>query len=254
MKFLIQTIDDKIVHDFSFELLRAIEFQKWKNNSHIDVEFKNNFDSFQEIYKFDKYIPIGTVEFVSLFLKNIYGITPKPYNVPESLLHNDFTQRKVININLNDENFFYTFEKEFGLDKDVWIKSNDIIKSEYNDWYKIENINIPAGNYQISEEIEIESEWRAFIFQDKLVGLKNYSGSFEIMPSPKNIELIKYAIKKWNPRPIAGTLDFGINEDKIFIIEAHDFFSCGLYGFSNYNILPAMFSQWFHEFIANCYS
>jgi hypothetical protein len=49
--------------------------------------------------------------------------------------------------------------------------------------------------------------------------------------------------------PVAYTLDVGVNNDGTFVIECHDFFSCGLYGFAKLDILPPMFSQWYHEFL-----
>ena len=49
--------------------------------------------------------------------------------------------------------------------------------------------------------------------------------------------------------PIAYTLDVGINDNGTFVIEVHDFFSCGLYGFSNHPILPQMFGRWYTEYI-----
>jgi hypothetical protein len=55
-----------------------------------------------------------------------------------------------------------------------------------------------------------------------------------------------------NP-PIAYTLDVGIKTEtkETVIIEMHDFFSCGLYGFNDPFRYPYMLSQWFHEFIRN---
>jgi len=56
-------------------------------------------------------------------------------------------------------------------------------------------------------------------------------------------------INSYITQPIAYTLDVGVVNDKTYIIEVHDFFSCGLYGFSNHQILPFMFSRWFNSFI-----
>ena len=50
--------------------------------------------------------------------------------------------------------------------------------------------------------------------------------------------------------PIAYTLDVGINDKGTFVIEVHDFFSCGLYGFADVGILPSMLNRWFQEFIS----
>lgn len=79
MKFLIQTIDDKIKHDFSFTLLESIEFHKWLRNDNIEVCFTDN-----KIQK--DYIPIGSVEFVTQYIKTYYGLQIFPKNIPTELL------------------------------------------------------------------------------------------------------------------------------------------------------------------------
>ena len=99
--------------------------------------------------------------------------------------------------------------------------------------------------YQFSQVILIDSEWRAFVYKGKLVGLQNYCGEFTLFP---DVEKIKEMIKAYKSAPIAYTLDVGINANGTFVIEVHDFFSCGLYGFSD-SSLPFMFSQWFHQYI-----
>lgn len=56
-------------------------------------------------------------------------------------------------------------------------------------------------------------------------------------------------IKQYITAPIAYTLDVGISDGKTVVIEVHDFFSCGFYGFSDHTIIPFMFSRWFIEYI-----
>jgi len=223
MKFLIQTYDEKIKHDFSFALIESIEYQNWLRN---DKSFEFLLTDGATL---PNYIPIGSVEFVSKYIADYYGLTPKPKNIPLELIGKNWTGRNVIN----------------GTEKDIvgkkFVKSNDIIKS----FTEICN-TAPIGNYQISELIEIESEWRAFIYDGKLVGLQNYSGKFDVFP---NVDKIKAMINAYKSQPIAFTLDVAISNNDTIIIEVHDFFSCGLYGFSNKAILPFMFSKWFYSFI-----
>src|SRR5690606_4461623 len=121
-----------------------------------------------------------------------------------------------------------------------FVKSNDKFKL-FTEICK----EAPPGNYQISDIIEIESEWRAFIYNKNLVGLQNYSGRFDVFP---DVEKIKAMINHYKSQPIAFTLDVAVSCDKTVIIEVHDFFSCGLYGFSEHKYLPFMFSRWFHSF------
>jgi ATP-grasp domain, R2K clade family 2 len=136
-------------------------------------------------------------------------------------------------------------------DGEFFIKSNDRIKG-YSTFVGVANglyfpFDIPDGNYQISEKINIDSEWRAFVYDGKLVGLQNYSGDFTRFP---DIRTIKGMIEMYKSSPIAYTLDIGINDDSgTFVIECHDFFSVGLYGFADYKRLPHMFYQWFQEYI-----
>lgn len=223
MKFLIQTINGKVKHDFSFTLLESIEFQNWLRN---DKSFEV---CFTDELTMQNYIPIGSVEFVSKYINDYFGIIPKPKNIPLELMGKNWTGRTVIN----------------GTEKDIigekFVKSNDKIKS-FTEICK----TAPEGNYQISDLIDIESEWRAFVFEGKLVGLQNYSGEFDIFP---NVDKIKAMINAYKTQPIAFTLDVAISNNDTVIIEVHDFFSCGLYGFSEHKILPFMFSKWFYSFV-----
>lgn len=223
MNFLIQTINKKVRHDFSFTLLDSIEYQNWLSDS-------NSFRSIlSDNTSYKNCIPVGSVEFVSEYLLKYFGLTPKPINIPLELLSNEWTGRTVVN----------------GTEKDIvgekFVKSNDKIKS-----FTEICTTAPIGNYQISDLIDIDSEWRAFVFKGELVGLKNYSGEFNIFPDVSRIEEM---IKIYRSQPIAFTLDVAISNRSTVIMEVHDFFSCGLYGFSEHKILPFMFSKWFNEFV-----
>lgn len=223
MKFLIQTIGGIVKHDFSFTLIESINYQNWLRE---DNSFIINFTDGPTV---PDHIPIGSVEFVSNYLNDYYSLTPKPKNVPVELTGKDWSGRNIIN----------------GTEKDIvgekFVKSNDKIKS-----FTEICSSAPIGNYQIQDLIEIESEWRAFVFKGQLVGLQNYSGEFDVFP---DVDKIKLMISAYTSQPIAFTLDVAISNGSTVIIEVHDFFSCGLYGFSEHRILPFMFSKWFYSFI-----
>lgn len=221
MKFLIQTIDGKVKHDFSFTLLESIEYQNWLGG---DSSFEVLFTDGELV---PDCIPIGSVEFVSKYLNDYYGLNPAPKNIPIELIVERFTGRKVIN------------GTEIDIVGEKFVKSNDKIKS-----FTEICTSAPVGNYQISDIIEIQSEWRAFIYNGKLVGLQNYSGEFDIFP---DVSKIREMITEYKSQPVAFTLDVAISNNQTVIIEVHDFFSCGLYGFSDHRILPFMFLRWFCE-------
>ena len=220
MKFLIQTYNDIVEHDFSLALIESCKYLNWIHNTN-DYQYSLTDDDMKT-----GYTPIGSVEFVQEYLKINHNIDILPINIPKELFN--FCRGKIIN----------------GTEKDIigekFVKSNDKIK----DFTEITN-KAPVGNYQISELIEIVSEWRCFVYNNKLVGLQNYSGDFTTFP---DIEYINNVIEKYKSAPIAYTLDVAIKDDMTTtIIEIHDFFSCGFYGFSDMKIIPYMFNRWFNE-------
>jgi hypothetical protein len=242
MKFLIQKINGEVRHDFSFTLLESIRFNNWiHRNNEMKVRFVNTFDVIEpsDIYPMPfkpfhkEYVPIGSVEFVNDFLMHFYNFTLKPINIPEELF--PYANRHIFN----------------GTEKDLkghgksFVKSNDKIK-KFAEIVE-DNYELPTGNYQISEVIGIDSEWRAFVYQGKLVGLQNYSGDFTMFP---NIWRIDDMIIAYKSAPIAYTLDIGVfNVCDTFVIEVHPFISIGLYGFADHAILPQMFYKCFKEYL-----
>lgn len=243
MKFLIQKINKRVVHDFSFTLLESIQYQNWLNLNKNDIgvkyiDFDINNWKFKSFHK--NYVPIGSIEFILTWFKYFYDHVPKPINVPEELSDPYYSMRQIIN------GFYFDLKD---LEQGEWFVKS---ATKFKGFTEIINIDdnhdrkIPAGYYQISEKIGIESEWRIFVYQGKLVGLQNYSGDYTKFP---DIESIHWMIHDYKSAPIAYTLDVGINKGNTFVIEVHDFFSCGLYGFADHKILPFMFYRWFHEYL-----
>ena len=192
MKFLIQKIDRKIKHDFSFTLIQAIDYHRWHDKkSKICYSFCNDVKLINPYLL--EVVPIGSVEFVCEYLNRIGCKEPKPKNVPEELF--DYVCRNIIN----------------GTKKDIvgkkFVKSNDKIKKE--PIIIDNNLNdIAEGNYQISEVIpDIESEWRGFVYNNKLVGLQNYCGDFTMFP---NVQFIQSIIDRYKYIGAPISMDFRI--------------------------------------------
>lgn len=242
MKFLIQKIDGRIQHDFSFTLLKSIEYMQWVRNDPKAVKVKYYHCEYNGDFGFKpfhvNYVPVGSVEFVSAWFNQFYGVKPKPINVPEELF--GFSHRKIENVT-NMELGRYV--------GDYYIKSNDKIKG-YQEMIKLIPdmipYDIPIGQYQISTLTDIDSEWRCFVYMGDLVGMQHYSGDFKMFPCIEDIMLM---IKAYKSAPNAYTLDIGIHDENNFVIECHDFFSCGLYGFADHRVLPYMFYRWHQQYL-----
>lgn len=215
-RFICQKIGGEIVHDFVLATKHAVDFMNWYENSdNYKIEYIEDIAEIFEIEN-DKVIPVGTVEFVEGFYKKLYGVDKLlPINIPLELL--GYTKRKV----------WYGDETE-KIEKPTFCKSRDKVKG-FTDIVD-RGVNLEKGNYIFSELVDIESEWRCFVYRGQLLGVHNYINSLSHYP---DIKVIKEMVNKYKDLD-AYTLDVGVNGEGTFIIEVHDFYSCGLYGFRDY--------------------
>ena len=258
-KFLIQSKNEPLrphdkltfespAFDFCFHLIEAVEYQNWYHNENVyRFNLIRNKNQIRRYYQDGKWfnedwnenIPVGSVEFVLDFYKEYYKIENiKPINIPEDLMQRNYLKRCLYRSNFKDISNSFP--------KPVFIKSTDKIKG-FNIITKYKHELPSEGNCLVSELIDIESEWRSFVFNGKLLDIRCYSGDFELFP---DIRLVKYMINRYKNSPRAYTIDVGVNKDKdTFLIEVHQFFSCGLYGFTDYRVLPQMFVSCHREII-----
>lgn len=235
INFLIQSKDNVPYHDFSYELIEAINYHEWihsRNDSNYAVYFSDDSRKYKNVY------PVGTVEFVLDSLEYQYGIKGvKPLNIPEKFMTYEYLQRNM--------SIFYSKGSTL-IDGEHFYKDYNIIKG-ITDFLGHRDY-LPKGKYLKSNIIEIDSEWRIFVNQspihkkngnkhNEIVGCHYYAGDHMIFPSS---DFVKNFVKKFDYQ-YPYVLDVGVNDKGTFIIELQDFFSCGLYGFRDYKILPSMF-------------
>jgi len=233
-RFLIQRFSDEPnIHDFSYTLIEACKYHNWFYGEEI-MKWEYVSDDWVDLEKKEHLtaIPVGGVEFVVNSIEKSFNLKIKPKNIPIELMNGKYLKRSVF----------------FGTEKDVvdkkFVKEHNKIKG----YTQITN-DPPPGEYLISDLVEFKSEWRGFVYKNELVGLNNYLGEFDVFP---NVKIINEMIEKYKKAaPIAYTIDVGVvdkSEDTV-LIEVHDFFSCGLYGFSDLRVLPKMFRDWYYSFI-----
>lgn len=248
MIFLIQTINGEILHDFVFILKEIQRYYNWWNDDPFELK-EAEIGDIDNIKHPENYIPIGTVEFVSKYLTAHFPWAKeslKPLNVPECLF--PFAGRKIANI--------YTLEDfaPFEAVKAIYCKSMLNIKEQ---WNGDKHADGPNGTWyepkafiycQVSELIDIDSEWRVIVFNGEIQHVGNYSGDCLVFPDS---EAIRNMVKAYGEAaPKAWTLDVAVTTGgKTVVLECHRFFSCGLYGFSDLRRIPKMYSQTWYEMI-----
>jgi len=224
MKFLIQTVDGQLNSE-AFTLLEALRFAEWSGSPHEHI--------LTETLPTEQGIPVGSIQFVTEYLRRKYNKMPRPRNVPPELRPREFSRRTIWGGDQDDWNVY---------PGPTFAKSATFFKS----YAGLVEATLPDDHYQYSRYLEpITSEWRAFVWRGELVGLQNYAGDFTEFP---DVGTIRGMIKKFQG-PCAYTLDIGLYSGYTIVIEVHDFFSCGLYGFADLQLLPLMLGGWFKEFI-----
>ena len=240
--FLFQ-VDHKsdLIFDFQFTLLNVLRWNsKIDKNYNFDYIYYEVEDGSVSLDKHDKkvyknnVIPVGSVEFVTSFIEQVHGKRIRPLNVPKELRDFKFSKR-------------WIYEAQSGemISAKKFVKSAEKFKSEPVITTKSQSFTYDT---LVSDLISINSEWRVFISNGQVRGIKNYAGDFYDLPPSR--EFVESCIKAYTQQPAVWTLDIGRHYESEFVIECHDFFSCGLYGFSSKN-LPTMFSQWFYQYVKN---
>ena len=246
MKFIVQ--DVPIPWDFVMELYRSQEYYKWRGDSFDIVKFGSTLPNNPR-----EYCPVGSVEFVVDWLNTYWGKSPSPINCPDLFdVEQIHLPTPLIPI---DE-----IKKSFPRYTEFFIKSERTIKSPINGKYTINDTRLDSP---FSDPVvirpwrsDIVSEWRIFVKDGKILDIKNYSGDPFKIPERCVCEKHCKAYHLLTDSPaftldvaVTEILDVYLNHTDLMIIEIHDFFSCGTYGFSDYRSYPIMLWRWFNWFI-----
>ena len=216
---------------FGYTAIDQVEFWNWFHPEEKQYDFVLN-DHFDfKGYLKRNFIPIGSVEYVVRWMELMGAKNVKPLNIPKELWK--FCDRQIKIASLDQL-------------KGHWmVKSTEVIKCPEN-----REINWSVGKnagpekFFLSEWVDnVESEWRVFVLNKKIIGIRCYSGDEWIIPDKNYVESI---VKTYDRK--SYTLDLLVSDKgkRTEILELHDFFSCGLYGFEN-PMLPVMWSVAINE-------
>ena len=180
-------------------------------------------------------IPIGSIEFVEKYLKIFYNIDHiNPIEIPLCLRKREFLKRKYLITNkenipekgrifLKDVSKLKYFSEVIDCEtffmKDIWSENNNKLQFTLN----------PNHYFEVSEVVNILSEYRIYVQNDKIICIAHYNGDQYILPDIKIIDkMIKiYSLDKDKPK--SYTMDIAVNENGTFVLEIHPFISVGLY-------------------------
>ena len=234
MKFLLQK---DVLLDFIFALQKSKEWWDWWRPGDNVVEFVESGCS-KDI------CPIGSLEFCLDYYRAL-GISLHPINIPQELslftggvwrmLPNDVMEGMIV----SPDSLWPGHQEFIKSDTKFKYPGNGLYQS-FSEFKKTEYYD-QDDTYQVSVYIpDILNEWRIFVLGGEVLDCKCYFSDDPFDIKAPSSDRVREIIKQINLP--AFTLDIATSHyRKDIIIEVHDFFSCGLYGFADYNKLPYMF-------------
>lgn len=165
----------------------------------------------------------GHIGDVWLALDKIGKPRPEQLDYPDEL--KEYLGREITKTNLY--NVRYSIKKQFV--KPVFQKlfTGFIWSGIKSDRLRIATFDDDTECY-VSDIVDFVSEYRCFILDKEILGVKIYKGDWSIAP---NRSVIESAVLKFKSAPIAYSLDFGItNDSRTLLVEVNDGFSLGAYG------------------------
>ena len=186
----------------------------------------------------EHHIPIGTIEFVSTYLYKQYNIkTEVPIEIPKYLQTNEFLKRNYKIVNWTEIPRTGTF---FLKDVSVLKEFAGTINATYTNIDDLFNY-IPKNKFdaslvlnknhlfQVSSALNIKSEYRVYVLNNKIEVIANYNGDATLLP---DINLLNKAILliQANEKYLKSyTIDIAVGPFGTAILEIHNFTSIGLY-------------------------
>ncbi len=190
-------------------------------------------------------IVIGCIETTNKYFEKL-GLSPKmALNIPKEI--QKYAKRGIKYTNMKDfrdnakgyiETNNGTFVKGNGKAKVFVpgvIKNEEQVRLFFRDVSDDEPI-------LLSEPVNFISEYRTYVCNGEILGIKHYLGDFFIFPNP---EVIKNAIKDYISAPVGYVIDFGITDKgETLLVEINDGFCIGNYGLEDNKYVKLLCARW----------
>lgn len=226
MNYKIYIISDKGFPLTDWALWAYLGFKE--KNANI-ILFEDPEENTMEVPLSKSNILVADIDATHRYIKRLGGDPPKALNIPEELMQ--YAGRDIRYMTMGE------FKKDTQLP--VFIKGNGYAK----EYHKIFGAGVITKEYArqeffngvpddfpvlVSEYVDIVSEWRGYVIDRELKGIKHYLGDIRVFPDMK---VVDKAIADFTHQPAGYSIDFGITSDgRTLLIECNDGYSLGNYG------------------------
>lgn len=228
MKVFIQSLNNVPTDDWGFAAYLGFRQRQ------MDIIF---YEDIMEVPNSRENIVVGCIEDTKKFWERLNISIPEPLNIPISL--QPYCDRNVLYTSVgkvrNDIKYPF-FIKPYNLKEFV----PGVVK---NDWEMNAFYNLPIDTpVMISEVVDFVSEYRTFVCDAQILGVKHYLGDHTVFPDGN---IIKEMIATYTDAPSAYSLDVGVTkEGKTLLVECNDGWSLGNYGLDGIPYTKLLCKRW----------
>lgn len=204
------------------------------------------FEDIEEVPTSRYNIVVAFIEDTNKYLERL-GMQPKmALNIPEELMK--YAGRQIRFMTMGE------FKKDSQIP--VFVKPNRRSKEFVSGVLtKLDNKNFLLNDVAddtpvlVSEVVDFISEYRGYVIDGELKGLKHYNGDFRVFP---DVKIIDNAIKDYTTQPAGYSIDFGVTSDgRTLLIECNDGWSLGNYGLNDVTYSTLLAKRWIQMMTTN---
>lgn len=183
-------------------------------------------------------IPIGTIEFVSKYIKNNHGVNKEvPIEIPKYLQTDDILKRDYSIVTWDKiprtGKFFLKdvsqLKKYGGVTDTSYLDIDDLFnyvpKNPCDSTLVLDKEHL----YQVSSLLPIKSEYRVYVINNEIEAIANYEGSPLNLPDTKLLQKVVGQIHLNEKFLKSYTVDIAVGDFGTAVLEIHNFTSVGLY-------------------------
>jgi len=228
MNAFLEKINGEWLDDFVYMSKQPLIEQGYKIIPFDGNDLENTLGNKNINFKYD--ICIGSVDATEYFFNLSNVKSPNYLGYPIQL--KEYLRRKVVKTTFGQlGNDFPYFIKPAN---DVKKFTGDVIEKEHH-LQLFKNFYNIANDYEVykSNIINFISEYRVFVSQGKIYGIKHYKGDFTKFI---NVDIVYSMIKDYIDSPSAYVLDVGLTEtNETLLVEVNDMWAIGSYGLNGHD-------------------
>lgn len=201
-------------------------------------------EDIMEVPASKEHMVVGFVQDTNRYLTKLGGQPLKALNIPDELI--SFAGRNINVMTMGEfkqDRTLPIFVKPGGLSKeysDIFTAGVITKESSRQNFFN----GVPdAYPVLVSEVVDFVSEYRCYVIDGQLKGIKHYLGDIRVFP---NVKVIDAAISEYKTQPAGYAIDFGITSDgRTLLVEVNDGFSLGNYGLSDMDYSTLLVKRWY---------